>query len=27
LAHENPHVASWVNLCCEWLDGLGWACA
>jgi acetyl esterase/lipase len=24
LAHENPHVASWVNLCCEWLDSMGW---
>ena len=24
LAHESPHVASWANLCCEWLDNLGW---
>ena len=24
LSAENPHVASWFGLCCEWLEGLGW---
>ena len=24
LAQEIPHVASWVNLCCEWLNSMGW---
>jgi dipeptidyl aminopeptidase/acylaminoacyl peptidase len=24
LSHENPHVATWFGLCCEWLKGLGW---
>lgn len=24
LSDENPHVASWFGLCCEWLEGLGW---
>ena len=24
LAQEIPHVASWANLCCEWLNSMGW---
>ncbi len=24
LAHGDPHVASWVRLCCEWLRDQGW---
>jgi acetyl esterase/lipase len=24
LAGESPHVASWTNLCCEWLESMGW---
>jgi acetyl esterase/lipase len=24
LAGESPHVASWTNLCCEWLKSMGW---
>lgn len=24
LAPEDPHVATWMNLCCEWLIGMGW---
>jgi dipeptidyl aminopeptidase/acylaminoacyl peptidase len=24
LAPNNPHVASWLDLCCQWLDNMGW---
>ncbi|MEW6356852.1 MAG: alpha/beta hydrolase [Planctomycetota bacterium] len=24
LAPEYPHVATWMDLCCEWLKGMGW---
>lgn len=24
LAPEDPHVATWMSLCCEWLRGMGW---
>jgi len=24
LAPESPHVATWMDLCCEWLTGMGW---
>ena len=24
LAGESPHVASWTNLCCEWLESMRW---
>ncbi len=24
LAPEDPHVATWSDLCCEWLHGMGW---
>ncbi|NOZ22966.1 MAG: alpha/beta hydrolase [Planctomycetes bacterium] len=24
LAPEDPHVATWMDLCCEWLKGMGW---
>jgi acetyl esterase/lipase len=27
LAAEDPHVATWMELCCEWLRGMGWPAA
>jgi acetyl esterase/lipase len=24
LSDEDPHVATWMGLCCEWLQGMGW---
>lgn len=24
LASEDPHIATWFNLCCEWLRKMGW---
>jgi len=24
LAPEDPHVATWMELCCQWLAGMGW---
>jgi acetyl esterase/lipase len=24
IAEDDPHVGSWVNLCCQWLDEMGW---
>ncbi|MBN1937863.1 MAG: hypothetical protein JW934_24630 [Anaerolineae bacterium] len=24
LASEDPHVATWIDLCTEWLHGMGW---
>ena len=24
LAPNNPHVATWMGLCCQWLRGMGW---
>jgi dipeptidyl aminopeptidase/acylaminoacyl peptidase len=24
LAPQDPHVATWIELCCQWLEGMGW---
>ena len=24
LAEDNPHVATWMDLCCTWLEQMGW---
>jgi len=24
LAPEDPHIATWMELCCQWLMGMGW---
>jgi hypothetical protein len=24
LSPEDPHVATWMPLCCEWLKGMDW---